>query len=219
MNIELYLKQRGIISLFHFTTIENYMSILERGHIYSRAKIEELRLANDGYYTADYTDSVDRHRLDGLPTHINLSISRPNWYLLCNYMRRPESLHLDWCILELNVAPLLSEQTLFSVCNAASNTAKHYGIRGGVSGLSNLFADEVKTPRKTCTRVGLPSNFTTDIQAEALVFEAISIEHIRTCHLPSEILMARHKSAFNLLGLNNHQFSVNDDLFKNPMLR
>jgi hypothetical protein len=54
------ISNRNIKSLFHFTTIDNFISILERNYIYSRKIIDELKFSNDGYYTGDY---LEKHRM------------------------------------------------------------------------------------------------------------------------------------------------------------
>ncbi|MHA2879109.1 DarT ssDNA thymidine ADP-ribosyltransferase family protein [Vibrio campbellii] len=219
MTVQEVIERRCLTSLYHFTTIENYMSILERGFIYSRYKVEELSLLNDGFYTADFVDSMDQQRLDGLRDYINLSLSRPNWYLLEKYKKRAELSHFDWCILEIDLAPMLNEKTLYSVCNAASSTARKYGVKTGAAGLEDLFRSEVCTPRNTYTRRGIPVHFTTDIQAEVLVFEQISIEHIRHAYLPSKPQLARYQSGFRLMGLSNNRFELNSRLFEEAILR
>ena len=219
MSVQEIIEQRGLTTLFHFTTIENYISILERKFIYSRSKVEELCALNDGFYTGDFVDSMDQQRLDGLRDYINLSLSRPNWYLLKQYKERLDLLDFDWCILEIDIAPILDEKTLYSVCNAASTIAKRYGVKSGASGLKNLFISEVCSHHNTYTRRGIPSHFTTDIQAEILVYDKISIDHIRYSYLPSEDKLMQYESGFRLMGLSNNKFKLNARLFNNAILK
>lgn len=219
MTIAQRIIERKINSLYHFTTIENLFSILEREFIYSRTLIDQLKLTNDGFYTGDYVDHMDAERLDGLRDYINLSLSRPHWYLLNKYSQRPELKHFDWCILQLNTEPLLRPNTLFSVCNAASNVAKRYGVSPGLIAFDNLFREQVETPNKVYTRHNLPLHFTTDIQAEVLVKDQISIQNIKSVFLPSEKKLKQYQSAFNLLSLKADMFAVNESLFTAPILR
>lgn len=219
MTIAQRINERKIDSLYHFTTIENLFSILEREFIYSRTLIDQLKLTNDGFYTGDYVDHMDPERFNGLRDYINLSLSRPHWYLLNKYSKRPELKHFDWCILQLNTEPLLRPDTLFSVCNAASNAAKNYGIYPGLNAFDNMFKEQVKTSSKIYSRQNLPSHFTTDIQAEVLVKDQISTQNIQTVHLPSEKKLKQYQAAFNLLSLKSDLFAVNEPLFTAPILK
>ncbi|MRT12776.1 DUF4433 domain-containing protein [Enterobacteriaceae bacterium RIT711] len=219
MNIENIITARGLESLYHFTTLENYMSILERGYIFSREKIDLLKIENDGHFTGDYTESLDQHRLDGLKNYINTSLSRPNWYLMEKYKNRKDFSDLEWCIIELDVSSLSITSTLFSVCNAASNTAQRYGIIGGAKGLDALFQPEVVTPRKVYSRHNLPCYYTTDIQAEVLVKDQLSIEKIKKCYLPSTDDVTRHDRGFRLLHLEKNHFTAKPELFLSPILK
>ncbi|MGI1946354.1 DarT ssDNA thymidine ADP-ribosyltransferase family protein [Shewanella glacialipiscicola] len=219
MSVQQKALDRGIEHLYHFTSIENLMSIMERGFIYSRQKVDELKLANDGYFTGDYVDHMDNDRFDGLRNYVNLSLSRPNWYLLNKYQQRQELSHLSWCILCLNIQPMFEESTLFSVCNAASTTAKRYGICGDDIGFERMFMSDVVIPSKTYSRRNLHNSYTTDIQAEVLIKDAININHIKTAFVPSQSKLDQHKAAFKILGLKSDIFSVNQELFSNPILR
>jgi len=218
MSVEHVAQTRGIDSLYHFTTIENLFSILERGFVYSRNNIDALKLEDDGLFTADYVDHMDDQRLDGLLDYVNLSLSRPNWYLLQKFMKRPELSHFDWCILKLDISPMFEPSTLFSVCNAASNAAKRYGVARGLSSFNALFQEEI-VATSVFKRNNTPNNFTTDIQAEILVKDAISINHINKVFLANEAKMKQTESALRLLKLHVDKFEVNQPLFSGPILR
>ncbi|MGK0235692.1 MAG: hypothetical protein ACI9EK_002232 [Psychroserpens sp.] len=219
MAIKDSISNRNIKSLFHFTTIDNFISILERNYIYSRKIIDELKLSNDGYYTGDYVEHMDDQRFDNLTDFINLSISRPHWYLFNQFRKRDDLRDFDWCIIELTTKPLFEESTLFSVCNAASITAKDYGIKSGVKAFNSLFQDEVVTPQKSYTRRGIPKHLTTDIQAEVLVKDKISIDEITNVYLENEEQLIKYKSAFKLLNLDTKLFSVKTELFDRAIFR
>ncbi|WP_351014824.1 DarT ssDNA thymidine ADP-ribosyltransferase family protein [Shewanella sp. AC91-MNA-CIBAN-0169] len=219
MSVQQKTLDRGIEHLYHFTSIENLMSIMERGFVYSRQKVDELKLANDGYFTGDYVEHMDDDRFDGLRNYVNLSLSRPNWYLLNKYQQRQELSHLSWCILCLDTQPMFEDSTLFSVCNAASTTAKRYGICGGDIGFERMFMPDVVTPSKTYSRRNLSQLYTTDIQAEVLVKDAIVAQCIKTVFVPSQSKLNQHQAAFKILNLKSDIFSVNQELFSNPILR
>lgn len=219
MTIAQRIIERKIDSLYHFTTIENLFSIMEREFICSRTLLDKLKLENDGYFTGDYVDHMDAERIDGLRDFINLSLSRPHWYLLNKYSQRTKLREFDWCILQLNTEPLLRPTTLFSVCNAASNAAKNYGVNAGLIAFENMFRETVEAATNVYTRQNLPSHFTTDIQAEVLVKDRISIKNITDVFLPSDKKLKQYQSAFKMLNLNADLLSVNETLFKVPILR
>ncbi len=210
---------RGIENIYHFTTIENLMSILERGFIYSRSKVNALRKADDGFYSDDYVDYMDEKRLDGLCDYINLSVSRPNWYLMNSYSKKIELADFEWCIIELTTESLSLADTLFSVGNAASSVSKKYGVTSGLKAFDAMFQEEVITTRKKYTRFRLPDNFTTDIQAEALVKDQIAIDKIKHIYLASNNQLMKHRSGFKLLNLDNSLFEVNEEMFKSAILK
>ena len=213
------IQERDLTSLYHFTTIENYISILERGFIYSRSKIDQLKIENDGYFTGDYTESIDQQRLDGLRDYINLSLSRPNWYLLRRYKERQDLADYQWCILELDISPLLLDSTLYSVCNAASYAAKQYGVKSSVEGLKALFQNNIQGSQANYSRHNLPKHYTTDIQAEVLVKDQIATSLIKHSYLPSSVDVIRNQNAFKMLGLGTPRFTANPDIFQSPMLK
>lgn len=219
MRVAEFCESRNIKSLYHFTTIENYISILERRYIYSRNIMEKLAIQQDTFFTGDYTENIDKYRFDGLTEYINLSLSRPNWYLLEQYKKRADLHSYEWCILEITLRPMEIDSTSFAVCNAASRSAGNYGIKAGVEGLKSLFQDEVTSGSRKFSRYGLPEHFTTDIQAEVLVKDSISIQEIKNCFLPNESALSRHSSAFRLLRLPDPKFKVCAELFEKPQLK
>lgn len=207
---------RGVDELFHFTTVENLMSILERGAILSRTNVDAIRCADDGWYAGDYVEHIDDQRFDGLKGHINLSLSRPNWYLLNQYRLREKCEHFEWCIIKLDTAALGWEGTLFSVSNAASNDAKKAGVRGGEDGFKAMFADVVgKYDRSR----GIPVRFTTDIQAEVLVKDRLPVEHITAVFFATDEQLVMHKASFNLLGLEISKFAKSSKYFESAIFR
>lgn len=219
MSISEMVTNRGIMRLYHFTPIENFISILERGYILSRSKVDELKLLDDGFFTADYVDHMDEKRLDSLRNYINLSLSRPNWYLLKEFQQRSEQNPRDWCILSLDISPMLNGTALFSVCNAASATAKRYGVSGGSAAFERMFMQEIVTPKGIFTRKEIPRHYTTDIQAEVLIKDSISTEYIKEAFLPNQTKLNQYKAAFNLMGLNSSVLTVNQELFLGPKLK
>lgn len=210
-------KTRKVDELFHFTTIENLMSILERGEILSRTNVDAIRSSDDGLYAGDYVEHIDDQRLDGLEAYINLSLSRPNWYLLEKYKARKKCEHFEWCMMRLDTAALGWDETLFAVSNAASRDAKIAGIKGGKGGFNAMFSDVVG--RYSRSKSSTPMHFTTDIQAEVLVKDRLSIDYVKDIFFASDEQLATHKASFNLLGLENSKFSKNSKYFESPIFK
>ncbi|MFO0963725.1 MAG: DarT ssDNA thymidine ADP-ribosyltransferase family protein [Phycisphaerales bacterium] len=165
--IEGYARQRGIAQLVHFTRLENLPGILRHGLI-PRAELEA-----DGSVAAVFNDE---YRLERRRDCSCLSISRINYKMFHKYSRQA-----DWCILHIDVSLLWKQKSIFCETNAASfgavQRAEGFGWSG--EGLAQLFKDPVQTPQGAVHRAslipwGLPSNETSDPQAEVLVHGRVS---------------------------------------------
>jgi hypothetical protein len=67
-------------------------------------------------------------------------------------------------------------KTQFCTTNAATDGGAHLGR--GLDKLQNLFAPQVFARRGIQTRFNKPENLPTNIQAEVLVYESISLEDV-----------------------------------------
>jgi len=210
------ISERGIEALYHFTTTINLSGIYELGRICPRAEFDALRnVANGGLYE-DYLDAIDEKRLDGLLDYVNTSLSHPNIYLLRAYRDRNDLAHYNWCVIELDISLIERPGTLFSVTNAASTSAKEYGIQSGVEGFEHLFLDEVRNSQGVFKRGILPARYPTDVQAEVLIQSSISTELIKGIHFESAADLSACRSAFKILGveLPSGSLKVTPDLYQ-----
>ena len=103
MGIKEFIQERGIVSLYHFTLIDNLDSILKYG-LLSRDKLDE----NGIMY--EYND---QQRLEERADAICVSISFPNYKMF--YKCRSERKDKKWCVIELNPRVLYQKKCLF--CN------------------------------------------------------------------------------------------------------
>ncbi|MCB1948380.1 DarT ssDNA thymidine ADP-ribosyltransferase family protein [Nitrosomonas sp.] len=211
------ISKRRIEWLIHFTTTENLSSIIQYGALLSRTRVNELNIEIQDLL--DFIQFPDDYRFDNLEDYINLSIQRPNRYLLDRFMQKLAS-HPDihWCILKIQPHHIYARPTLFSVTNAASNAAKNkFGISGDFDKFTSLFQNELtistSSGTRTFNRNGIPDNYTTDIQAEVLVKNAILYEDIINICFRDEETLNNTRSAFNIMGLDTTKFIVDKDIF------
>ncbi|HCM9719221.1 TPA: DUF4433 domain-containing protein [Enterobacter hormaechei subsp. steigerwaltii] len=161
MTIQEVVQQRNITRLFHFTHSDNLSSILENG-LLSRSELDDE--TNEYNYDFNDEDRIDGH-LDG----ICLSISFPNAKMFWKYRSLKPG---DWVILEINPSILWTKNCAFYPTNAASNNVRFNELEliKGDAAFSALFSDEVFGIQRD---VNLPAEYTTDVQAEVMVFEKI----------------------------------------------
>ncbi|EPW7977058.1 DarT ssDNA thymidine ADP-ribosyltransferase family protein [Cronobacter turicensis] len=164
MTVQDVIQQRNITRLFHFTHSDNLPSILENG-LMSRTVLNEER--------QDYNYN-DEFRVDGHLDAVCLSISYPNARMFYKYRQLNAE---GWVLLQIDPSVLWVKECAFYPTNAASNNVRFNDLdlmRGPVA-LEALFAADVfGTQRVT----GLPPEYTTDVQAEVLVFDRIEPSYI-----------------------------------------
>lgn len=176
---------RGIQALVHFTRTENLESILRRG-IVPRASLEE----------GDFRWN-DERRDDGYPEASCLSVSFPNYKMFYDIRtnRYPEA---RWAVVLLSPEVLMTHPCMFFDSNAA-----WYGCRAlarsdersvtGIEGLEGMFTEDAPGLR---AQLGLQEDYTTDPQAEVLVFDVVHPVLMRGVRLAERdaALMARLKA-------------------------
>lgn len=170
MTIQELIQQRKINQLFHFTHSNNLTSILDNG-LLSRSEL-------DKEYKYDFNDE---DRIDGHMDAICLSISFPNARMFWKYRNSKPG---DWVILEIHSSILWRKNCAFYPTNAASNKVRFENIEllKGSKALSCLFSDEVFGMKRDAN---LPAEYTTDVQAEVLVFEKIDPVYILSTFHPN----------------------------------
>lgn len=172
MKIQEIIQQRNIRSLFHFTHSDNLTSILDNG-LMSRSELDN---ENNEY------NCNDEERIDGHPDAICLSVSYPNAKMFYKYRCLKPG---DWVILEINPSVLWAKDCAFYPTNAASNNVRfiNLDLMKGAEAFSALFSENVFGIQRD---VNLPSEYTTDVQAEILVFEKIPTSYIISTFHPNK---------------------------------
>lgn len=152
---------RGVRSLVHFTRVENLETILRNGLV-PRA----------GLGVRDFLRN-DESRADGYREASCMSVSFPNYRMFFFYQCKEKS--ANWAVLSVTPDILEKVPCLFFPANAASSTSRllldlDRESLMGLAGLERMFADDGAELR---AKLGLPGAFTTDPQAEVLVFDRI----------------------------------------------
>lgn len=174
--IEAEARRRGIVRLVHYTRLENLPTILKHG-LLPRANIE-----GKARFKVSFNDSV---RADRRLDCSCLSVQKINYLMFWEHSRYrfPQA---EWCIVGFDSSIIWKQSCLFCETNAASagavGRALEYGWSG--EGLARMFNDPVPTRRGVVSRSalmpgGLPTNETSDPQAEVLVEGRIAPELIR----------------------------------------
>ena len=155
------LASKGITSLVHFTPISNLEGIFESG-LRSRFFLD----SNNSNYTP--TDTL---RLDDKTDFICNSISFPNYKMF--YSKRMSNLMVKWAVLTINSQILIDKfDTEFYRMNAASSDPTKCRFDAcSNDALNDMFYLEDRDP-------DLPSNFTTNPQAEVLIKDYVDPAYI-----------------------------------------
>ena len=114
----IFIRNRNISSLYHFTKLNNLKSILDNGLL----SVKYLKESNTKYM------NNDNLRLDKVLNGISLSISYPNYRMFYKYRSLPENCGVIWCVIELNPQLLIDKDCIFYTSNAASNCSNSKGI-------------------------------------------------------------------------------------------
>lgn len=164
--IRAIIETRVIDRLCHFTQLSNLESILENG-LLTRAQIEEQGLN---------ANINDHHRQDGNLNATCCSISVPNYRMFYKKKRLDES--VKWVLIRLSPDILLEKDCAFYRMNAASGEVMDIDVNDfkNVAAFSSMFAEVEGKPSRATMRQ--PDNYTTDPEAEVLVFDQIERRHI-----------------------------------------
>ena len=157
----LILKDKKIHRLVHFTSLSNLESILENG-LLSRDILDILS------YDYVYSDPI---RLDNKRDYISNSISFPNYKMF--YSKMMENPKKDWAVLSIDSDILVDKlDTEFYRTNCASSSSLkcRYNPTSN-DALEDMFYVSDRDPQ-------IPSNFTTDPQAEVMIKDRIDPSYI-----------------------------------------
>ena len=189
------------------------MGILEWKWIYSREQLETTERLKSPISQFNDTVRLDLHR-----DYVNLSVSKPNGFLLRKFKERINEPWIHWCIIKLNPELLYNSEYLFSVTNAASKAVKKkYPLGSDKKSFDKLFLNSltIATSRstRTMTRQSLKDNETTDNQAEVLVKEKISVGFIKSICFENAKDEASARAAFRTLKLPIDKFTIDENIF------
>ena len=185
------LKNKGINRLVHFTPLYNLESILENG-LQSREILDLLD------YDYIYSDPI---RLDGKLDYISNSISFPNYKMF--YSKMKENPKQDWAVLSIDSDILIDKlDTQFYRTNCASNNPSKCRFDPcSNEALEDMYYSSDRDPF-------IPSNYTTDPQAEVMIKDRIDPSYINC------IDTRTFNNDVNSLALNsNIDYNVGPDLF------
>ena len=170
--------ERSIITLVHFTRIENLWGILQEG-LLSRSLLETRR---------PQLKFNDQKRLDEHRETICLSISFPNFQLFNKFSRPTENSppnYSQWVVLLLKADLLWKLDCAFCQENAASTPVRRVSLedRKKPNALESMFVDSYRdTNEKVYQRDFLGKQHPTHPQAEVLVFDQIQSSYIKEVH-------------------------------------
>ena len=152
---------QGIVSLYHFTRVENLPSIFRHG-------LRPVQALQSNRIPFRWNDE---HRIDGHEDAICVSISHPNEKLF--YRWRMINPAQRWVVLCLNPAILWENEVAFCAHNAADRRISKQDRKklGSAKTFGGLFVNGDAPP--TRAEQGLAPCDPTDVQAEVLVFENI----------------------------------------------
>ena len=190
--VERCVVDRGLTKLYHFTAVENLPSILRYG-ILSRSNMDNRGIK----YLAN-----DNLRLDNRPYLISCSIEYPNNTLLWKYKYESGK---DFCLIELDIQLLIEigkEKNSPARCSTANAAKRNGSSLLRISDIEYLF-EGARDPL-------LPTNYTTNEQAEVLIYKNIPVQYIKRiifrtdinygkyiCFLPNQIKAVIDETLFN----------------------
>lgn len=174
-------KEYGIKYLVHFTKAENLPSIFQHGLL----SVDELDNRELSY---EYND---QHRFDNCSDAICVSIQFPNYRMFYKY--RDEDQDIDWVVLGIKKSVLWKKECAFCIENAANSNISRINIkdRMGVEALRSLYDEFPGKPSRQ--RLGIDQVFTTNPQAEVLVFDNIEVDNILGVAFKSSSVKKRYE--------------------------
>lgn len=169
-DMALFLLERDITSLFHFTRASNLPSIIENG-LLPRTDLTSENIS----FT--YNDSA---RYDSCKDAVCLSIAFPNYKMF--FSLRNQDLNIDWVVLELDARILLDFDCAFCYSNAAKSEIPKTPLetRKTLEALKGLYMEQYGNICRS--KMNLPDSYPTDPQAEVLVFGRIPVSYIKKVH-------------------------------------
>jgi hypothetical protein len=181
---------KGITRLCHFTQSRNMAHIFDEPcGLYSTRTLTDNDMPHN---------PTDPSRYDGRDDLVCCSIEYPNTYYFAT-VREQDHLFKDWVVLFIDPSYLWQEGTYFCPCNASRSCGSY--IKDGLEGFRSLFSlssPGIKFNRSAFHLTAAP----TDIQAEVLVSEPISLDSILGIVVRTEEQAQRELCRFRLQGIS-----------------
>lgn len=182
-----FINQMEIKVLLHFTNVKNLSCIFENGLI-TRDNLSKLNCDT-------FINDIERYdKTNG----ISLSVSFPNYKMF--YCVRKDNPNEDYCVIVLDPSILYELDCGFFYTNAANRIFKEREdiIYKKINSFKDMFADKYPPERffgftHLRETMSLPKSFTTDPQAEILVFEKIPLKYILGVVFENKEVMETYK--------------------------
>lgn len=166
-----YLKEREIKSLFHFTHIDNLSTILRHGLLGPKTlKDLEIPFIN-----------TDQYRIDSIENGLSMSVSEPNRFMLSKKIRNSE-LGADLVLLEIDPVYLSSLSFLAFPTNAASRKIREYRSLNRRKFSEALDLELLFNNLGIRNKFNLAKNIPTDPQSEIMIIEDYPASSIKKIH-------------------------------------
>ena len=166
MNAELFLKERGVTRLCHFTKLKDLVHIIatDNGVLASNA------------IRPDVKDPKDPARYDGELDYVCCSVEYPNsWYLRKAQERDQDQIFKEWAVVYIDLSVLKYRSIKFCPCNAARERGVY--IREDLSELGSLYASPDILNRRRAAQ--MLTCCPTNDQAEILIRDSIPFNFIK----------------------------------------
>lgn len=166
MSAEVFLKEKGVTRLCHFTKLKDLTHIIstDNGILASNA------------IRPDVKDAKDPARYDGELDYVCCSVEYPNsWYLRKAQERDNNQIFREWVVVYIDLSVLKYRSMKFCPCNAARNRGAY--IKDNVDEMGALFASpDVLNWRRTATML---TCCPTNDQAEILIKDNVPFHFIK----------------------------------------
>lgn len=206
----MYVKQRGIEEILHFTTSNGMLGIFSTAKLLAHSLLPEEKLLSH----IMQINCKDRSRDTEWHSYINLSISRLNgsFFSISQGWHRSEDIF--WCVLSFVPEIMSHDGVLFATSNNAYPKTER---APDWAGLEALFAPSVRQfPNKWVSRnKALSDAHTTCHQAEVLYPEELSLNFLRKIYVQT----VEHQDEVSaLLGLLRPEFQSQIQIIVAPQL-
>ncbi len=198
---------------YRFIFLKDLKSILEKG-IMPRSALKNMY---GGYSKmVNHVDINDYNRFDGCLNATCTSIGFPNYRMFYYYVNKnKDAPDNDWAVFSINAKVLYEIPCVFCRTNAANklislqlgDPEKRKALETPKA-LKNLFEDHEGDPKRSAI---IPDYYTTDPQAEVLVFGTIPVTDIGYVYFKDEQTEKKYESLVSSFGKTAR---VNEGLFR-----